>query len=628
MSRRPPLSLFEPPSRPRRTALPPGARGIATATAPQAGSAEAPYTVGKLGEQIQEVLAGGFPRSLWLEGELSQVNKATAGHLYLTFSEGRTVLDAVAWESDARHFGFRPERGDRVRALGMLRAYTGRSRYQLLVQRLEPAGLGALLQELVERERRLAAEGLFDESRKRPVPFLPLRIGLLTAVGSDAWADFIKSANSRFPGVLIRERNTPVQGAPAPAALAAGIRALGREPLDVIVVARGGGSREDLLPFSDEAVVRAAAACPVPLVSAIGHEQDRPLLDRAADRRSSTPSAAARDILPERSELLRELDARRSAVGLAVQRWTRGRSERIEAFRTHRAMAAFPGWVERERRDRARDPGIAREASQRTVGVRADGLRRIRLRLEENHPARRLADQLTGLARMRERLAGLPLLRGTSDRIEAFRTHRAMTAVADWVERERRDRSRDPGIAREASQRTVGVQADRLRRIRLRLEENHPARRLADQRTGLARIRERLAGLPLLHARRARLGALRDRTSPAPFHRRLDALGAELGRHRVRYGHAAARCLERCRIVGEVFRERLDARDPRAVLRRGYSLALDPDGRAVSATTGVAVGDRLRLLLASGELGTRVEDIRRPSAPPAPEPGDPEGKRP
>ena len=540
MSRRPPLSLFEPPSRPRRTAPPPGARGIATATAPRAGSAEAPYTVGKLGEQIQEVLAGGFPRSLWLEGELSQVNKATAGHLYLTFSEGRTVLDAVAWASDARHFGFRPERGDRVRALGLLRAYTGRSRYQLLVQRLERAGLGALLQELVERERRLAAEGLFDESRKRPVPFLPLRIGLLTAVGSDAWADFIKSANSRFPGVLIRERNTPVQGAPAPAALAAGIRALGREPLDVIVVARGGGSREDLLPFSDEAVVRAAAACPVPLVSAIGHEQDRPLLDRAADRRSSTPSAAARDILPERSELLRELDARRSAVGLAVQRWTRGRSERIEAFRTHRAMAAFPGWVERERRDRARDPGIAREASQRTVGVRALVLRRIRLRLEENHPARRLADQLTGLARMRERLAGMPLL----------------------------------------------------------------------------------------HARRARLGALRDRTSPAPFHRRLDALGAELGRHRVRYGHAAARCLDRCRIVGEVFRERLDARDPRAVLRRGYSLALDPDGRAVSATTGVAVGDRLRLLLASGELGTRVEDIRRPSAPPAPELGDPEGKRP
>ena len=628
MSRRPPLSLFEPPSRPRRTAPPPGARGIATATAPRAGSAEAPYTVETLGEQIQEVLAGGFPRSLWLEGELSQVNKATAGHLYLTFSEGRTVLDAVAWASDARHFGFRPERGDRVRALGMLRAYTGRSRYQLLVQRLERAGLGALLQELVERERRLAAEGLFDESRKRPVPFSAAPDRAADGCRERRLADFIKSANSRFPGVLIRERNTPVQGAPAPAALAAGIRALGREPLDVIVVARGGGSREDLLPFSDEAVVRAAAACPVPLVSAIGHEQDRPLLDRAADRRSSTPSAAARDILPDRSELLRELDARRSAVGLAVQRWTRGRSERIEAFRTHRAMAAFPGWVERERRDRA--PG----SRNRAGSLAADG-RGSSPRPAPDPTAPRGEPPGPQACRPTHRIGPEA---GATGRIAAaprhFGPHRSIPDPPGDDSSRGLGRARAPGPGPGSRNRAGSLAADGRGSSRSpapdpiapRGEPPGPQAHRSAHRIGPDA--GTAGGIAAAPRRGARLGALRDRTSPAPFHRRLDALGAELGRHRVRYGHAAARCLERCRIVGEVFRERLDARDPRAVLRRGYSLALDPDGRAVSATTGVAVGDRLRLLLASGELGTRVEDIRRPSAPPAPEPGDPEGKRP
>ena len=257
-------SLFEETPAPVRPAAPPATEPqIETSAGARPGSSESPYSIVELSRQIEEVIGDGFPRNFWLEGELSNVSRGgNRGHLYLSFREARVVLQAVAWESDVRHFDFNPRQGDRVRAFGRLTAYAGRSQYQFQIQRLERAGIGALLQELLEREARLEREGLFELERKKLPPYLPLRIGLLTAIPSDAWADFTRTARARFPGVLIRERNTLVQGPEAPKALIAGIRDLGRRPLDVIVVARGGGSVEDLLPFSDEAVIRAAAACP------------------------------------------------------------------------------------------------------------------------------------------------------------------------------------------------------------------------------------------------------------------------------------------------------------------------------------------------------------------------------
>ena len=518
-------SLFEgPPPAPPPRSIPPTAAEprIETTAADRPGSPEAPYSVAELSRRIQEVVGDAFPRSFWLEGELSQVTRK--GHLYLTFRESPTILNAVAWESDVRRFDFIPERGDRVRAFGRLTVYPGRSQYQFQVRALERAGIGALLQELREREARLEREGVFDPERKLPLPFLPLRIGLLTAVGSDAWADFTRTARTRFPGVLIRERNTLVQGPGAPAALVAGMRALGREALDVIVVARGGGSVEDLLPFSDEAVVRAAAACPLPLVSAIGHEQDRPLLDRAADLRAGTPSLAAREILPERSELLREIDARR---------------------------------------------GAAQAAARRVVGA-------------------------------------------AKDRMAAFRTHRATTALPDWLERERQSRRQDRTAVREAARRAIQFRDDRLGAFRLRLEQNHPAQRLADQRTQLGRIRERLSRLGGLRAWEERLDTARRRVSPELLQRRLDSERAALAVRRTRSEAGVARFLDRRRFVAETIAHRLEALDPKVVLRRGYSLTLDSRGRPVLSSAGVRIGDRLRLLLGEGELGAAVEKIRPP----------------
>ncbi len=488
------------------------------------GSAESPYTVAGLSEQVREILQDGFPRSLWLEGEVSQATERN-GHWYLTFREEKSVLEAVAWASDARHFRFEPRQGDRVRTLGRLRAYAGRSRYQLQIRQLERAGIGLLLQELVEREKRLEAEGLFDDALKRRVPYLPLRIGLLTSVGSDAWADFMKAARTRFPGVLIREHDTPVQGERAPAALAAGIHTLGRERLDVIVVARGGGSVEDLLPFSDEAVVRAAAACPVPLVSAIGHEQDRPLLDRAADRRVSTPSAAARELLPERSELLREIAEHRRESGFSARQRITAARQRRNAFSTHRVMAALPAWILGETRNRALDRTGAQHCAH-------------------------------GALRRR---------------------------------------------------------GERLGRILLRIEKNHPQRWLADQRTQLGTISGRLAGLSPCRGPEARLAALRPRIAAEPLRHSVGSLSAAVEADRAGFRRAAAGRIERCCSTVRALRGQLDALDPRAVLQRGYSLVLDSGGRAVLSPAQVSIGDRLRLLLGEGELGATVESIRRES---------------
>ena len=519
-------SLFGRPPAPAPPVPPPATEPrIETAPAARPGSAASPFSIREISARVREVLEDGFARSFWIEGELSQVSRPQSGHLYLSFREERVLLEAVAWASDARSFAFVPVQGDRVRAFGRLRTYEGKSVYQFQVQRLEKAGIGALLQELQEREARLEREGLFDPARKRALPFLPLRIGLLTAAGSDASVDFTRTARTRFPGVRIVEHHAPVQGPAAPGALAAGIRALGRQALDVVVVARGGGSVEDLLPFSDELVVRTAAACPLPLVSAIGHEANRPLLDRVADLRASTPSAAARDILPVREELVGEIEARRGTAETTVRRALRAAEGRVATFRTHRATTALPAWLQAERRSRQQDRSAVLEAARSAIGTREVRLRTARERLEQSHPRRRLAEQVTQLHRFRERLAGLPLLR----------------------------------------------------------------------------------------APEARLEAARRRISPEPLYGLLEAERAALANRRAQQGAAVRRLLERRSFAADTVGRKLGDLDPRVVLRRGYSLTLDSEGRALASSRDVRVGDRLRLLLGEGELGAAVEEVRPPA---------------
>ncbi len=264
------------------------------------------YSVGEVSAAVRRTLEAGFSR-VRVRGEISGFKRAASGHLYFNLKDDRDVLNAVCWRGAARRLGIMPEDGMEVVATGRVTAYGARSSYQIVVDALDIAGEGALLKLLEERRRRLAGEGLFEPARKRPVPFLPERVGVVTSPGGAVLHDILHRLRERFPRhVLVWP--VPVQGEGAAAQIAAAIDGMGALPPglrpDTVIVARGGGSLEDLWAFNEEAVVRAAARSAIPLISAVGHETDTTLIDFAADLRAPTPTAAAEMAVPVRAELL------------------------------------------------------------------------------------------------------------------------------------------------------------------------------------------------------------------------------------------------------------------------------------------------------------------------------------
>ena len=281
--------------------------------------------------------------SLWVEGEVTELRRQAGWQsVFFTLKDledgsclpvtmPRTTFDALRLELAD---------GDRVHAFGRPDFYEARGTFQLRALSLEPLGLGAALARIERLKRTLAAEGLFSAERKRPLPLLPRCIGLLTGNEAAAKRDFVTAVIARFPAARVLVAETYVQGPQAPAAVAATLAALCEEPeVDVVVVARGGGSFEDLLPFSDERVVRAVAACRVPVVSAVGHEQDTPLCDLAADARASTPTAAARLVVPDERELRTHLDRLHTALGRDTRRILERARHSLAADRAHLTRA-------------------------------------------------------------------------------------------------------------------------------------------------------------------------------------------------------------------------------------------------------------------------------------------------
>lgn len=270
-----------------------------------------------------------------VRGEISGLKLAASGHLYLTLKDSEATLDAVCWRGQVARLSFRPEDGLEVVCTGRLTTYPARSRYQLVVETMEPAGVGALMALLDERRRRLAAEGLFAPERKRKPPYIPGVIGVVTSPTGAVIRDILHRLNERFPRrVLVWP--VLVQGDQAAAQIAAAIEGFNALPEgrpvpqpDLLIVARGGGSLEDLWPFNEEIVVRAAAASRIPLISAVGHETDTTLIDFAADLRAPTPTAAAELAVPVKAELRRALGERRERLDNAVHRLIEQRRERL-----------------------------------------------------------------------------------------------------------------------------------------------------------------------------------------------------------------------------------------------------------------------------------------------------------
>ncbi|MEO5586773.1 MAG: exodeoxyribonuclease VII large subunit [Novosphingobium sp.] len=274
-----------------------------------AGDNAAPLSISEISGLLKRTVEDRFA-FVRVKGELSGVKRAASGHLYLSLKDEGARLDGVMWRGSVQRLAFLPEDGIEVIATGKLTTYPGRSNYQIVIERMEIAGEGALLALLAKTRARLEAEGLFDRARKRPLPFIPRRIGVVTSPTGAVIRDILHRLADRFPShVLVWP--VLVQGQGAAEQIAAAVRGFSAMPEaerpDLVIVARGGGSIEDLWAFNEEVVVRAIAGSAIPVISAVGHETDTTLADFAADLRAPTPTAAAEIAVPVREELAAQL---------------------------------------------------------------------------------------------------------------------------------------------------------------------------------------------------------------------------------------------------------------------------------------------------------------------------------
>ncbi len=267
------------------------------------------FTVAELNTAIHGLLEREFA-DVWVTGEISGTRLAASGHYYFTLKEQDAQLRCVCFRQTARYLKFKPQDGVAVIARGRIDVYEVRGEYQLLVETLEPQGRGALQLAFEQLKKKLAAEGLFDQARKRPIPAFPRRIGIVTSPSGAAIRDLLNILERRFPGLHIRLFPAQVQGEGAVEDVCRGIEHFGASGwADVLIVGRGGGSLEDLWTFNEEAVARAIAACPIPVISAVGHETDVTIADFVADLRAPTPSAAAELVVGTRQHVVERIEA-------------------------------------------------------------------------------------------------------------------------------------------------------------------------------------------------------------------------------------------------------------------------------------------------------------------------------
>ncbi len=377
------------------------------------GSRLSPLTVGQVNAGADAVLREGIG-PVWVVGELTGFKAHASGHWYFQLREGKdAVVSCAMFRGRNLKVRFQPEDGLAVLALATPGVYAAAGRYQLLVESLEPRGAGAAAIAYEQLKQRLQDEGLFDEGRKKSLPLLPRRIGIVTSRDGAALHDVVRVLRRRFAGVHVLLASASVQGSRAPEEIADALRALDRLEMDVLLLVRGGGSREDLAAFDDERVVRAVAACSTPVVSGIGHEVDVSLADLAADVRAPTPSAAAEIVVRERRDLLARVEASRQRAVAA----TRGRLAHRRAQVSRLAGArGVQGVAVRVSRVRLHVAELARALDEEMrLGVRArrQHLADLARRLDPASHARRITAQRRDVeiarhdlaARMRARLA-------------------------------------------------------------------------------------------------------------------------------------------------------------------------------------------------------------------------------
>jgi len=306
------------------------------------------YTVREVTTEIKAVLEDGFS-SVWVEGEISNFKHHTSGHMYFTLKDADAQLRGVMFRGSNRLLKFQPQDGLAVTVFGSLTVYERRGEYQIVVEAMEPKGVGALMLAFEQLKARLEAEGLFAPARKRPLPRFPRKIGIITSPTGAVIRDMLTIIGRRFPGLAILIHPVQVQGPGAAQEIAAALEVMGkRTDLDVLIVGRGGGSLEDLWAFNEEVVARAIARSPIPVISAVGHETDVTIADFVADLRAPTPSAAAELVAAQRDELRLRVDDLASRATLGIRHLLALRQEQVRRLERHLALLSPAASVARQ----------------------------------------------------------------------------------------------------------------------------------------------------------------------------------------------------------------------------------------------------------------------------------------
>ena len=398
------------------------------------------FSVSEISGAVKKALEGGFA-NVRVRGEVGRVSRPGSGHLYLDLKDDRSVLSAVIWKGRAQALTHRPEEGMEVIATGKLTTFPGQSKYQMIIEDIVPAGAGALMAMLEKRKAALAAEGLFDVARKQPLPYLPEIIGVITSPTGAVIRDILHRLRDRFPRkVLVWP--VVVQGQKCAADVAAAIDGFNRltpggalpRP-DLLIVARGGGSLEDLWGFNEEIVVRAAAASDIPLISAVGHETDTTLIDFVSDRRAPTPTAAAELAVPVRLELLGWVDQQNMRLTRALSQGVQQRRQRVSdlgrALPNKDSLLSGPS----QRLDYLADRlpvALRAAASKKRLQVSEAALR-------PGMMTRRIAEERRRFHTLAERLS--PSLLAARIARQSERLDTVLTRLSDRVSRQQAERS-------------------------------------------------------------------------------------------------------------------------------------------------------------------------------------------
>jgi exodeoxyribonuclease VII large subunit len=523
------------------------------------------FTVSRLNREVRLLLERGLG-VVWVEGELSNFSQPSSGHWYFSLKDRDAQLRCAMFRLKNSTLGFTPKAGQQVLARGRISLYEPRGDYQLIVEHMEEAGVGALKREFERLKVKLAAEGLFALERKRSLPRFPRRIGVVTSPSGAAIRDVLHILARRFPPAAVLIYPTPVQGAAAVPAIVEALQlASARAECDVLIVARGGGSLEDLWAFNDERVARAICASAIAVVSGIGHEIDFTIADFVADARAPTPSGAAELVAPDRNACLEALARTAERLSACMRRELRSVVARFDGAAL-RLKLVHPGVRLVQQAQRLDDleqrltGAVNRELRMIATRVNAAGQR-----LKLAHPGLRLVQQVQRLGDLDQRLAGA--------------VHRELRTIAT----------------------RVGSTEQRLKLA-------HPGLRLVQQVQRLDDLEQRLAG-----AVRAGMHDDRNRVSDA-FARLVQHSPEHLVRefrlkHEAldsRLHHAWKECLSHKEHRWDLARRTLDMVSPLATMSRGFAIVTRTDGTLVMDTESIAIGDEIEARLARGRLKARV----------------------